>query len=74
MHPKRCRTPCGFDFLSRLPGLVGKVDDVVQMFGIDYHYRSISRGLIDSRDIVYFLSVIALFLGLTLFSMERRKW
>jgi ABC-2 type transport system permease protein len=64
----------GFDFLSRLPGLVGKVDDVVQMFGIDYHYRSISRGLIDSRDIIYFLSVIALFLGLTLFSMERRKW
>lgn len=64
----------GFDFLSRLPGLVGKVDDVVQMFGIDYHYRSISRGLIDSRDILYFLSVIALFLGLTLFSIERRKW
>lgn len=64
----------GFDFLSRLPGLVGKVDDVVQMFGIDYHYRSISRGLIDSRDLIYFLSVTAFFLALTLFSIERRKW
>lgn len=64
----------GFDFLSRLPIFVGKVDDVVQMFGIDYHYRSISRGLIDTRDLVYFLSLIALFLSFTLLSMERRKW
>ncbi|MCB0547629.1 MAG: gliding motility-associated ABC transporter permease subunit GldF [Phaeodactylibacter sp.] len=64
----------GFDFLSRLPAFVGKVDDVVQMFGIDYHYNSISRGLIDSRDIIYFFSVIALFIMMTLVSLERRKW
>lgn len=36
----------GFDYLSRLPFLVGKGDDVVQSFGIDLHYRSISRGVI----------------------------
>ena len=64
----------GFDFLSRLPAFVGKVDDVVQMFGIDYHYNSISRGLIDTRDIIYFFSVIALFIMMTLVSLERRKW
>ncbi|MCB0589391.1 MAG: gliding motility-associated ABC transporter permease subunit GldF [Phaeodactylibacter sp.] len=64
----------GFDFLSRLPVFVGKVDDVVQMFGIDYHYASISRGLIDTRDIVYFLSLIALFIMMTVVSLERRKW
>jgi len=35
------------------------------MAGIDFHYRSISRGVIDTRDIVYFLSIIALFLFVT---------
>ncbi|MCB9291121.1 MAG: hypothetical protein H6560_27700 [Lewinellaceae bacterium] len=50
------------------------MDDVVQMFGIDYHYASISRGLIDTRDIVYFLSLIALFIMMTVVSLERRKW
>ncbi|HKK78083.1 MAG TPA: gliding motility-associated ABC transporter permease subunit GldF [Phaeodactylibacter sp.] len=64
----------GFNYFSRLPILVGKSDDVVQMFGIDYHYRSVSRGLLDSRDLVYFFSVVALFLMMTLVSLERRKW
>jgi ABC-2 type transport system permease protein len=64
----------GFNYFSRLPGLVGRLDDVVQMFGIDYHYRSVSRGLLDSRDLIYFISIIALFLMLTLVSVERRKW
>jgi ABC-2 type transport system permease protein len=64
----------GFNFFSRMPVLAGKADDIVQMFGIDYHYRSVSRGLLDTRDIVYFFSVIALFLMLTLVSVERRKW
>ncbi|MCO6489119.1 MAG: gliding motility-associated ABC transporter permease subunit GldF [Phaeodactylibacter sp.] len=64
----------GFDFLSRLPVFAGKMDDVVQMFGIDYHYNSISRGLADTRDIVYFISVIALFIMMTMVSLERRKW
>ncbi len=64
----------GFDYFSRLPVFVGKVDDLIQMLGIDYHYESISRGLIDSRDVVYFASVIALFFALTLVSLSRRKW
>lgn len=64
----------GFDYLSRLPIFVGKVDDVVQMFGIDYHYISVSRGILDTRDVIYFFSVITLFIALTLFSLARRKW
>jgi ABC-2 type transport system permease protein len=64
----------GFDYFSRMPVFVGRADDVVQMFGIDYHYLSISRGLIDTRDIIYFFSVISLFIMLTLTSVERRKW
>jgi len=63
-----------FNFLSKLPVFFGKTDDIVQMIGIDYHYNSISRGLIDSRDIIYFISVIILFLLGTMTVLERRKW
>lgn len=64
----------GFFFLSKLPVFFGKVDDIVQMIGIDYHYASISRGVIDSRDLIYFASVMAVFVNLTITSLERRKW
>ncbi len=64
----------GFDFFSRLPVFIGRVDDVVEMFGIQYHYDSISRGIIDSRDVIYFLSVISLFVMMTQVSLGRRKW
>ncbi|MCC7244965.1 MAG: gliding motility-associated ABC transporter permease subunit GldF [Saprospiraceae bacterium] len=63
-----------FDFLSRLPVFFGKTDDIVQSLGIDYHYNSISRGVIDTRDVVYFLSVIAVFLGATLLTLGKRRW
>lgn len=55
----------GFSAISRLPGLEGGLDYYIEMLGIDFHYRSISRGVIDSRDIIYFLSVIFLFLTIT---------
>jgi ABC-2 type transport system permease protein len=42
------------------------------MLGIDFHYRSISRGVIDSRDIIYFLSVIAFFLVCTTRNLLKR--
>lgn len=48
----------GFNALSKLPFFTGGVDYYVEMLGIDFHYRSISRGVIDSRDVVYFFSVI----------------
>ncbi len=55
----------GFNAISRLPGLEGGADYYIEMIGIDFHYRSISRGVIDSRDIIYFLSMIFLFLTIT---------
>lgn len=64
----------GFDFISRLPIFVGKVDDLVQMLGIDYHYASISRGVIDTRDVLYFLSAIAFFIAMTVTALGQRKW
>lgn len=63
-----------FDYLSRLLVFFGKTDDIVQSIGIAYHYNSVSRGVLDSRDVIYFLSVIALFLAATVLSLGRRKW
>lgn len=55
----------GFDAISKLPSLGNGPDYYVAMAGIDFHYQSISRGVIDTRDIIYFLSVIFLFLMIT---------
>jgi len=43
-------------------------------WGINYHYESLSRGVIDSRDLVYFFSCIALFIYSTQFFLQKRKW
>lgn len=64
----------GFYYFSQLPVFFGRSDDIVQMIGIDYHYESISRGLVDTRDLVYFISVTALFISMTVVSIGRRKW
>jgi ABC-2 type transport system permease protein len=52
----------GFNAISKLPVFTGNADYYIEMIGIDFHYQSISRGVLDTRDIVYFLSVIFLFL------------
>jgi len=63
-----------FDALSRLPVFYGKTDDIVQSFGISYHYNSVSRGVLDSRDLLYFVSLIAVFIAATVLSLGRRRW
>ena len=55
----------GFSAISRMPALANGADYYTEMLGIDFHYRSISRGLIDTRDVIYFFSVIFLFLTIT---------
>jgi ABC-2 type transport system permease protein len=42
--------------------------------GLGAHFESISRGVIDSRDIIYYLSVIGFFLFLNTLAIESRKW
>ncbi len=64
----------GFDALSQIPVFRGGADYYLQILGIQYHYQSMSRGVIDLRDVIYFLSVIALFLYLTKVSLDKRKW
>jgi ABC-2 type transport system permease protein len=54
-----------FTAISRIPAFEGGADYYMEMLGIDFHYRSISRGVIDTRDVIYFFSVIGLFLVIT---------
>lgn len=63
----------GFSALSSLE-MMTAVDDLLLKLSISTHYESISRGVIDSRDIVYFLAVITVFLAATQTVLERRKW
>lgn len=55
----------GFTAISKIPFFSNGIDYYITMLGIDFHYRSISRGVVDSRDIIYFLAVIILFLAIT---------
>jgi len=62
----------GFTAVSALPVFAAGADYYIEMFGIDFHYRSISRGVVDSRDLIYFGSIILLFLYLTNRHLARR--
>lgn len=63
----------GFDFIG-LSGLFGKYDAFVKGLGMNDHYISMSRGVLDTRDLVYFCSVIILFNLLSKLVLESRKW
>lgn len=52
----------------------GNFSYILEQFSIIYHYGSLSKGLIDLRDIVYFLSVIAVMLLITNLIINSRKW
>lgn len=63
----------GFDSLSQLLSLQ-TVNTYLTALGINQHYQSISRGVLDTRDLIYFLSFSALFLILTKTALGSRKW
>ena len=63
----------GFDSIAGL-GLLDSFDSFMIKLGINEHYLSISRGVIDSRDLIYFLSIIIFFLLLTRTKISSRKW
>jgi ABC-2 type transport system permease protein len=64
----------GFEALSKIPAFTAGIDYYLSMVGMAFHYVSISRGIIDSRDVIYFISVIILFVSLTKLSLNRRTW
>lgn len=63
----------GFDMIYSM-ALFGRIDLFIQQLGMSAHYSSMSRGVIDTRDLLYFLSVIVLFLSLTKLTLSSRKW
>lgn len=63
----------GFEFIYGL-NLFGNFDLLVKTLGINSHYAAISKGVVDTRDVIYFLSLITLFILLTKTSIESRKW
>jgi len=63
----------GFDFLSGVAES-GRITLIVSQMGISYHYNSISRGVIDSRDMLYFAGVITIFIMGTRTLLQSSKW
>ncbi|MDB5284534.1 MAG: gldF [Bacteroidota bacterium] len=63
-----------FDYISQFGIFAGKSDYLVESFGLGAHYNAMGKGVIDSRDVVYFLSFIAFFILLTRTILSRRRW
>ncbi len=63
----------GFDYISSI-AIFRSMDQFILTMGINEHYTSISRGVLDSRDIVYYVLVISLFVLLTKIVIQSRKW
>jgi ABC-2 type transport system permease protein len=63
----------GFDSLSGLP-MATSWSLLIKQLGILYHYESLSRGLIDSRDVIYFVSVTWILLMITKTIIGSRQW
>jgi ABC-2 type transport system permease protein len=54
--------------------LFGSLDETIINLGMQEHYDSLSRGLIDSRDLLYFIVLSVIFLLLTKTVLQSRKW
>jgi ABC-2 type transport system permease protein len=63
----------GFSSLTSINAW-GNLAFFMNQLGIDYHYNSLSKGLIDSRNVLYFLSIIALMLMATRLVIGSRNW
>ena len=63
----------GFDAMSKVFGL-RRIESYLISLSVNTHYQSISRGVLDTRDIVYFVTFVMLFLGLTKMVIGGRKW
>lgn len=62
-----------FSYLAMMPFFTGTLDLFIQKLGINYHYSSISKGLVDTRDLLYFVSVIFVFIYASVIILDNRK-
>tara|TARA_R110002050_G_scaffold204327_2_gene339733 strand:+ start:38858 stop:39586 length:729 start_codon:yes stop_codon:yes gene_type:complete len=63
----------GFEQISSFTSISG-FDSIIMQLGINEHYVSMSRGVIDTRDLLYFLSLSGFFLYLTKMKLDSFKW
>lgn len=63
----------GFDSIAAIP-VLKNIESLLLYLGINEHYRSMSRGVIDSRDLFYFLGLITFFIFLTRTALRSRNW
>lgn len=63
----------GFNSLATI-NIWSNFSSSLEQMGMLYHYNSLSRGLIDSRDVLYFISVIIIMLSFTKLINDSRKW
>ena len=63
----------GFEQIASLLSYTG-MELSIEKLGVNYHYNAISRGVIDTRDLLYFISVILLFIFASTISIKSRKW
>src|SRR5690606_41936449 len=68
-----CFLYAGFDRLAAI-NLWSQYALTIRQLGLQYHYEAIGKGLIDSRDLIYFLSVAFLMLATTKVVLSARSW
>jgi len=57
-----------------VPFFPAPVASVLEFLGVDYHFENLARGVIDTKDLLYYASMIFLFLLLAVRALESRKW
>lgn len=65
-----------FLFYYGFEGIANQVkgfEDEIARIGMDYHFKSMARGVIDTRDVIYFLSISFLFLTMTVYKLKALK-
>ncbi|HEX8563314.1 MAG TPA: gliding motility-associated ABC transporter permease subunit GldF [Flavobacterium sp.] len=60
----------GFEGLA---GFITAAGNLISSLGMDSHFKSMSRGVLDTRDIIYFLSITVLFLSFTVYKLKSLK-
>ncbi len=55
----------GFEAVSKLPVFANGADYYIEMLGINFHYKNISKGVVDIRNIIYFFGIIVVFISIT---------
>lgn len=62
-------------FIDRfVPFMPRAIASIVEMTSINFHFRGMTRGVIDSRNVVYFISLAGLALTMAFRSVESRRW